>query len=332
MYWIDHRGDDPALNLALEEVLFGRMKPGHPGFVMLWQNRPTVVVGRFQNARGEINAAYVREHGIAVVRRMTGGGAVYHDPGTLNYTFVRPLEQAGNFPTFGEAAAPVADAVRALGVPVTLSGRNDMMLNGRKVGGVAQCRRGGGFLHHGCILVNADLDALALALDASPEKFQSKGVASVRARVGNLADARPLDAADVRAALLARRDGPLYTPRDADMAEARRLRDEKYACPDWTYGVSPPFTERKTRRFSWGLVEALFEVRGGRVAGFRMYGDFFMVSPEGGLEDLEKSLIGLEYTPEAMRPVLAGFPLAGMFGGCDAAELAAFLLPERVDP
>ena len=180
MYWIDHRGDDPALNLALEEVLLGRMKPGHPGFVMLWQNRPTVVVGRFQNARGEINAAYVREHGIAVVRRMTGGGAVYHDPGTLNYTFVRPLEQAGNFPTFGEAAAPVADAVRALGVPVTLSGRNDMMLNGRKVGGVAQCRRGGGFLHHGCILVNADLDALALALDASPEKFQSKGVASVQ--------------------------------------------------------------------------------------------------------------------------------------------------------
>lgn len=335
MYWIDHQGDDPALNLALEEVLLGRMEPGHPGFVMLWQNRPTIVVGRFQNARGEINAAYVREHGIAVVRRMTGGGAVYHDSGTLNYTFVRPLDRAGRSPAFSEAAAPVAGALRALGLPVTFSGRNDMMLNGRKVGGLAQCRRGGGFLHHGCILVNTDLDALAGALDVDPEKFRSKGVASVRARVGNLAEARPLEVADVRAALLERRDGPLYTPTLADMAEARRLRDEKYASPDWTYGVSPAFTERKARRFSWGLVEALFEVRGGRVAGCRIHGDFFMDDfsmpgheTGGRLEDLETALIGLAYTPEAMRPVLAGFPLAAMFSGCAAEELTAFLLPD----
>lgn len=327
MYWIDHQDDDPALNLALEEVLLGRMEPGHPGFAMLWRNRPTVVVGRFQNVRAEINAAYVREQGIAVVRRMTGGGAVYHDSGTLNYTFVRALEHAGSLPTFREAAGPVAAALRDLGLPVCFSGRNDIVLDGRKVGGVACCRRGGGFLHHGCILVNTDLEALVQALTVDPEKFRSKGVASVRARVGNLAEARPLEAADLRAALLARRDGALYAPTDADMTEARRLRDEKYASPGWTWGGSPPFTERKARRFSWGLVEALFEVRGGRVAGCHVYGDFFMTT-HAGPEDLEKALIGLAYTPEAMRPVLDRVPLAAMFSGCDATELAAFLLPD----
>ena len=142
MYWIDHQDDDPALNLALEEVLLKRMEPGHPGFAMLWRNRPAVVVGRFQNARAEINTAYVREHGIAVARRMTGGGAVYHDAGTLNYTFVRPLKTESAIPAFREAAEPVAAALRALGLPVCFSGRNDLMLNRRKVGGVAYCRRG----------------------------------------------------------------------------------------------------------------------------------------------------------------------------------------------
>lgn len=328
MYWIDHRDDDPALNLALEEVLLGRMEPGHPGFAMLWQNRPTVVVGRFQNARAEINAAYARERGIAVARRMTGGGAVYHDAGTLNYTFVQPLDHAGSLPTFREAAEPVAAALRALGLPVCFSGRNDIMLNGRKVGGVAYCRREGGFLHHGCILVHTDLEALARVLTVDPEKFRSKGVASVRARVGNLAEARPLRVADLRAALLSGRDGPLYTPTAEEMAEARRLRDDKYASPAWTYGASPPFTERKARRFSWGLVEALFEVRNGHVAGCHVYGDFFMTEGRAGLDELETALTGLAYTPEAMRPVLDRLPLAAMFSGCDATELTAFLLPD----
>lgn len=329
MYWIDQRGTDPAFNLALEEVLLGRVTPGHPGFAMLWQNRPVIVVGRFQNARQEINPDFVRENDIAVVRRMTGGGAVYHDSGTLNYTFAHHLGKNGTLPSFSEAGKPMAEALRSLGLPVTFSGRNDLLLGERKVAGVAYCRRGPAFLHHGCILVNSDLDVLARALAVDPEKFRSKGVPSVRSRVGNLSDVRPLTVEEIRAAILARRDGELYTPTREEREEAARLRDAKYASWDWTYGASPPFTEKKARRFPWGGVEAFFEVKNGRIAACRFHGDFFTsaLNTEKDIADLEKAMAGTAYTAEALHPVLAAFPLKELFSGCDPQELIDFLLP-----
>lgn len=329
MYWIDHRGTDPAFNLALEEVLLDRVEAGHPGFAMLWQNRPTIVVGRFQNARQEINPDFVREKGIEVVRRMTGGGAVYHDAGTLNYTFIHHLENKGELPSFREAGKPIADALRALGLPVTFSGRNDLMLDGRKVAGVAHCRRGAAFLHHGCILVNSELDVLGEALRADPEKFQSKGVASVRARVTNLADAMPISVDGTRAGILSLCDGEPYTPSPALLDEAAKLREAKYASWDWTYGASPPFNERLAKRFPWGKLEVFFEVRAGRIEACRFFGDFFMSAHNAGQDvtDLEKALCGVPYAADAMAPVLAAFPLEDLFNGCDAEELKSFLLP-----
>mgnify|MGYP000814664199 FL=1 len=157
MYWIVNHSLDPTFNLALEEYFLGRIEPGHPGYAILWQNSPAIVVGRFQNTRQEVNADFVRERGISVVRRMTGGGAVYHDAGTLNYTFIHHLDKEGALPAFSEAGKPIAEALQKLGLPVTFSGRNDLMLDGLKVAGVAHCRRGMRYLHHGCILVNLSL-------------------------------------------------------------------------------------------------------------------------------------------------------------------------------
>ncbi|MEG2139419.1 MAG: lipoate--protein ligase [Bilophila sp.] len=276
---------DPAFNLALEETFLHRIEPGHPGYAILWQNKPTLVVGRFQNTRQEINAAFVRENNIAVVRRMTGGGTVYHDEGTLNYTFIHHLGATGTLPSFSEAGKPIAMALQQLGLPVTFSGRNDLLLNGRKVAGVAHCQQGQRFLHHGCILVSTDLDRLELALHVDPEKYRSKGVASVRGRVDNLADyPRPLSAPKltverVREAILTQRSGETYTLTDADITAITQLRDEKYTTWDWTYGASPPFTEHKSKRFSWGKLEVFLAVRAGAVESCRFAGDFFAGTP-----------------------------------------------------
>ena len=311
MYWIVNHSLDPTFNLALEEYFLGRIEPGHPGYAILWQNSPAIVVGRFQNTRQEVNADFVRERGISVVRRMTGGGAVYHDAGTLNYTFIHHLDKEGALPAFSEAGKPIAEALQKLGLPVTFSGRNDLMLDGLKVAGVAHCRRGMRYLHHGCILVNSDLDVLSQALNVDPAKYKSKGVASVRSRVGNLAgylsvhspDLPPLTVQRVRDAIMEHRSGDEYRMNAADFVAITRLRDAKYSTWDWTYGASPPFTERKAQRFPWGKVEVSYDIRQGSVVECHFYGDFFMAGPGKSLTD-EVSSCEIYDLEEAMQKVM----------------------------
>ena len=346
MYWIVNHSTDPAFNLALEEYFLGRIEQGHPGYAILWQNSPTIVVGRFQNTRQEVNADFVRDHGIGVVRRMTGGGAVYHDAGTLNYTFIHHLEKEGTLPSFSEAGKPIAEALRKLGLPVAFSGRNDLLLEDRKVAGVAHCRQGMRYLHHGCILVDSDLDVLAQALNVDPAKYKSKGVASVRSRVGNLArylaehapSLPPLTVQAVRDAIMEYRSGEEYHLTTEDFVSITRLRDAKYATWDWVYGASPPFTERKVQRFPWGKLEVIYDIRHGLVNECHFYGDFFMAGPGRSLvdevssseiSDLERAMVGVPYTSDTLAPVLDRFPLSVLFSGCNPEELKTFLLPGK---
>lgn len=344
MYWIQNTSTDPAFNLALEEYFLKKIQPGNPGYAILWQNAPTIVVGRFQNARQEVNPDFVQKNNISVVRRMTGGGAVYHDEGTLNYTFIQHLGKDGTLPAFSEAGKPIAKALQSLGLPVTFSGRNDLLLCGLKVAGVAHCQQGPRFLHHGCILISSNLNMLELALRVDPEKYRSKGVASVRGRVGNLADylaterpeAEPLTVDSVRKTIMALHSGENYTLTTDDIAAISRLRNEKYTTWDWTYGASPPFTEWKSKRFTWGKLEVFLDVRKGIVTSCRFLGDFFTATSEvpgspsentPTLEDLEKALVGLPYTTKALGTALDAFPLTTIFGGCDSAAVKTFLLP-----
>ena len=342
MDWILNPSTDPTFNLALEEYFLKHMEPGHPGYAILWQNRPTIVVGRFQNARQEINMDFVRSHAVSVVRRMTGGGAVYHDGGTLNYTFIHHLGQDGALPSFREAGSPIAEALCSLGIPVSFSGRNDLMLEGSKVAGVAHCRQGARFLHHGCILVDSNLDMLAGALNVDPEKFRSKGVASVRSRVTNLADwmalrspSEPrLSVETVRQTVMACRSGSLREVTPEENAAIRALADSKYASWDWTYGASPPFTEHRHRRFPWGNVDVFFDVQKGMIRSCRINGDFFMTASSGsdgeqdGVKRLEEALAGLPFRREALEPVLEALSPETIFEGCRADELKALFLQE----
>ena len=183
--YLETGSQDPAFNLAFEEYVLTNRKEGE--YLLLWQNDNTIVIGRNQNAEAEINRAFVEEHGIHVVRRTTGGGAVYHDMGNLNYSFITDVGNAEEL-TMARFTRPIVEALKALGLQVEASGRNDILVEGRKISGTAQRVTRGRILHHGTLLFNADPSMVAGALNVDPEKFRSKSAKSVRSRIGNIQD------------------------------------------------------------------------------------------------------------------------------------------------
>jgi lipoate-protein ligase A len=314
---------DPAFNLALEEQLFATLPPRHPGLFLLWQNGPSVIVGRHQCTTEEINAEFIRRESLPVVRRNTGGGAVYHDTGNLNFSFLENVSRPGRM-DFRRLLAPVCLALADVGVTAEISGRNDLTTRGRKISGNAQLLRDGKVLHHGTLLVNLDFSRMVEALNPAPEKIRSKGIASVRARVANIADFwKPGATMETLKHALSRRCAERRTEpgRDA-LAAAQSLAETKYRQWDWNYGASPPFTEKKRERFSWGSVDMRLEVRGGVIRSCRVYGDFFAARPIGELETL---LTGQKRESGALARALAGADMENFFSGCDAAAMRRFL-------
>ena len=287
---------DPAYNLALEEHLLLALPPGHPGLFLLWRNRPSVIVGRHQCAADEVNADFIARENIPVIRRITGGGAVYHDLGNLNFSFLvhakNAEERAGA--DFGRFLPPVIAALADVGVQARPSGRNDLEVGGRKIAGCARLARGLRVLCHGALLVRVDFDRLAAALRVDPDKIRAKGVPSVRARVGNIAEYwRPGCTLDALADALMSRCAEgvaLLTPEDHAAAEA--LAAAKYRQPDWNDGpssASGPETLEHKRRFPWGTVRLRLEVRDGLIRSCAVSGDFFS---NRDIADLEARLIG----------------------------------------
>lgn len=333
MYALRLTTRDPTFNLALEEQLLSTLHADHPGWLLLWQNNPSIIVGRHQNTAAEVNTTFVHEQKLPVVRRISGGGAVYHDPGNLNFSFLLPLRPGFPVPDFATFLLPIAKALGKLGVKASLSGRNDLVTPRGKCSGSAQFRSNRALLHHGTLLINVNMDNLARALTGDPEKFRSKGLASVRSRVANLApqfgfpeNGSAVDTATaVNKAAEAVADHfkvlPL-TPDPALTAAAECLAEQKYRTWDWNYGRSPGFTEHRAKRFSWGRVECFLDVRGGVIRNCRFYGDFFS---RDDLSSLEETLRGISRHPEQLYKALRALPLTRWFTGCRPEELAAFL-------
>lgn len=291
---------DPYFNLAAEQVLLDT--EDEPVF-MLWRNDRAVILGRNQNAYAEINRPFAEEHGIAVVRRLTGGGAVFHDLGNLNFTFIVPREDCPEL-DFDRFTRPVADALRRLGVPAEISGRNDLTAEGRKISGNAQCVYNGKVMHHGTLLFSADLSEMAGALRVDPEKMRSKGIGSVRSRVGNLSDYLPgMDVLELKRILedsiLEGQDEhaerTCFSPEQT--AAAERLKRDKYASWDWTWGASPAFGKTVKKRFPFGGVELSYESEHGILTEARFRGDYFGILPT---EQLEEALTGCRLVREEL--------------------------------
>ena len=270
---------DPAFNLAAEQYIFDAL-PRDRMYFMLWQNDNAVIIGKHQNTRAEINEKYVKEHGVRVVRRLSGGGAVYHDLGNLNFTFITDAREASemNFRVFCE---PVVRTLARFGVTAEINGRNDMTIAGKKFSGNAQYVKDGRVMHHGTILFDSDLAAVSEALRADEEKYKTKAFKSVRSRVTNVAEhlPQPVPLAEFRAALLAEaaKSAPaepgVFT--DADLAAIEALRAERYATYEWNYGAAGTFTmQRRARIEGCGTIEVHFRAEGGVIAEARFFGDF----------------------------------------------------------
>ena len=325
MLYLESPTRDPYFNLALEEYLFEELGRSRPCF-MLWQNDNTIVVGKYQNTAEEINQAFVDAHHIRVARRLSGGGAVYHDKGNLNFTFVvdQGSNPAFNFKIFVQ---PVVEALSRFGVHAEFTGRNDLTIDGMKFSGNAQYARRGRLLHHGCIMLDSNLTDVADALRVKEAKFASKAVKSVRSRVTtiNAQAPSPISMADFKAALraCAMASGALepYALTEADVLAVQKLRDEKYATWAWNYGFSPPYDMRREMKFPAGLVTAHLSAEGGKIKAVRLYGDFF---GSGELGELESAMAGL---PLDMRlaEALEALHVEHYMSGITAAELAALL-------
>jgi len=311
--YLETGSTDPYYNLAFEEVVLRRRQEGD--ILILWQNENTIVVGQNQNAEAEINRSFVEEHGIRVVRRTTGGGTVYHDLGNLNYSFIT---DAGDRETLTMQAfiRPVVNALNGLGLSAEGSGRNDILVDGRKVSGTAQRLMGSRMLHHGTLLFDSDANMVAGALNVDPAKFISKSSKSVRSRIGNIREMLPEDMTLPEFwAYLKRELAGNGIVEDAltaeELEEAETLRREKYATWEWNFGRSPRFDLTNKCRYDGGTLEVGVSVKDGCIDQIAFYGDFLAVS---SLDELTAALAGCPFRREDMSAVLARFPIGALFG------------------
>jgi lipoate-protein ligase A len=327
-YYIESRNADPAYNLALEQFVFDRLDTKHSYF-MLWQNHNSIIIGKHQNTAAEINAAFVRERNISVVRRLSGGGAVYHDMGNLNFTFI--TDAGGGGLDFAAFCAPVQNALRSLGVPVDISGRNDMTVEGKKFSGNAQYLKRGRIMHHGTILYDSDLTVLSQALNVTEDKIESKGIKSVRSRVTNIRPYMqtdlPLDGfwAALKAYMFEALDMQEYALSSEETAEVEKLREAVYAQWSWNYGASPPFNLRKNRRIEGcGKIEILIDVeKEGIIRNIAFYGDFFGIADP---DELAGKLTGLHLEYGELNGALREIDVSRYFQNFDTEGLISLLL------
>lgn len=315
---------DPAFNLALEEYVFESLSKDYNYFI-LWQNAPTVVIGRHQNTFSEVNESFIRENDICVVRRLSGGGAVYHDLGNLNFTFIQ--DAAGKEPDLALFCHPVARAIRSLGAEAEVNGRNDITVNGMKFSGNAQYVKNGRVMHHGTLLFDSQLEIAAKALRPDPEKIKAKGVASVRSRITNLRPLLPNGTTleTFRAALLdalfENEQMERYTLTDADITAITRLKENRYDTWDWNWGASPACDMVFSQRVEGcGRIEFRFRVEKGHIAEAALYGDFF-----GDPTPLCQCFVGQPATPDGFRKAVEKAEVAFISGLTNQALLDILL-------
>ena len=324
MKYLQNSSLDPHFNMAFDEFCLEQLKADEPVFY-LWQNRPSVIIGLNQSAYAEVNLSYLRDKGIVLARRVTGGGAVYHDLQNLNYTItgrIRDLET--DYPAYVET---MARALRALGVPAEVSGRNDILVDGRKCSGYAKRMSKDRLMIHGTLMYDVDIDTLTEVLAAPGSKLSAAGVSSVRSRVANLKEYLP-QFKDIHAfqealqALLAGDDGEIRLT-ETQIARIEAEADAKYRTWEWIYGHSPAAAFRKMKKFACGHVEAAFSLKGGCIDGLHFSGDFLGNLPADRIAD---ALQGCRYTREAMGAALGKAHVEDCFDAMSSYELTSFLL------
>lgn len=326
MIYIPTHSTDPTWNLAAEEYAQKHLTQ-FPEIFMLWQNDNSIIVGRYQNMGREINADEARAKNVKVVRRSTGGGTVYHDLGNLNFSIIKTKTDDSDF-DFAKASEPIVTALNAMGIPVVVSGRNDLLLNGKKISGTAQSVVKNRILHHGTLLFDSNMSVLQSVLNVDKTKLISKGIASVKSRVTNIKSEMGLDI-DMDGfwkALMDKIDiSEEYAFTEDDLRAIRKIQAEKYAAWDWNVGKEPAFDFTAEKRYTGGLLTLHFNVENGILKQCRISGDFLGLCDIG---ELQGALEGLEFKPENIKTALGKIKLSDYIGSITEEEFIDCMFSE----
>ena len=322
MLLIDSRSQNAYFNIASEEYLLHKF-PTEDIF-LLYVNAPSIIVGKFQNTLAEINLDYVKEKEIKVVRRMSGGGTVYHDLGNLNFSFHTLLGQ-NDFGDFSFFTQPVLNMLNNLGVPAILEGRNDLLVDGKKFSGNAKLARHGKMIQHGTILLDSEMEVLGEALKVNPLKYIDKAIKSNRSRVTNLIEYLPKETTttDLKNLLTEEimKNNPTaerYELTEEDLQGIQDLIIEKYETWDWNFGFSPNYNFRKAIKVPAGFIEVHLEVVHGMIEKAKIFGDFFASKP---IEELEELLIGKKHEISDLEELFKRIDLTEFFGKVSLEEV-----------
>ncbi|OXS57032.1 lipoate--protein ligase [Rossellomorea vietnamensis] len=322
MLFIDNKGiTDPRINLAIEEYALKNLDINE-SYLLFYINEPSIIIGKNQNTIEEINTDYVEKQGLHVVRRLSGGGAVYHDLGNLNFSFITK-DDGESFHNFKKFTEPVVTALHKLGVKAELSGRNDIIAEGRKISGNAQFSTKGRMFSHGTLLFDSEMENVVSALRVKKDKIESKGIKSIRSRVANISEflAEQMTIEEFRSTLLDfifdGSDVEEYVLTEEDWENIHELSKERYQNWDWNYGKSPKFNLQHSHRFPVGSIDVRLEVNKGKIDNCKIFGDFFGV---GNVEDIEEKLSGTRYERKDIAGALEGVDIQHYFGNITKDE------------
>lgn len=310
MKFIDNEGIlDPAINLAIEEYIlenFGEKDT----YLLFYVNKPSIIIGRNQNSVEEINTEYVDKNGIHVVRRLSGGGAVYHDEQNLNFSFITK-DDGDSFQNFARFTQPMVEALNKIGVPVEMQGRNDLAVNGRKISGNAMFSTRGRMFSHGTLMLDSEIENVVEALNVRKEKIESKGIKSIRSRVANITEFldEKISMNEFKALILRHvfdvedlNDVPQYKLTEKDWENIHEISRNRYQKWEWNYGKSPAFNVQETHKFDAGFIDVRLDVKKGIIENCKIYGDFFGM---GQIKDLENELIGVRHVRKSIEEALS---------------------------
>jgi len=318
-----------AFYFAAEEYIMRVLRPDEP-VLMLWSTNDTIMIGANQVAEAESDKAYAESAGIEIVRRPSGGGTIFTDKGTLQFTIVLPFEAESDHKNVVREwlIGPVIETLAGYGVQASAEGRNDIVIDGKKISGVAQHIRDGYICSHGSLLFSTDLEKLTRSLTVDRTKIETKAIASVRARVTNISDQiNNRDFQGFREALIdTYRKKRECVRREFDseaIGQIETTMRKKYQSPEWTFGRSPAFTYTNKKRFPGGMIEIFLDIKGGEIRDARINGDFLSLQP---VEELEIILKGVQHNEEALKEALDTIDVKAYLGSLDAAELMEVLL------
>lgn len=324
MRFIDNKGiTDPQINLAIEEYLLNTMDTDDDSYLLFYINEPSIIVGKNQNTVEEIDTDYVEEKGIHVVRRLSGGGAVYHDLGNLNFSFITK-DDGNSFRNFKKFTEPVVEALAKIGVTAELIGRNDILIDGRKISGNAQFSTQGRMFSHGTLMFDTEIDEVVSALKVRKDKIESKGIKSIRSRVANISEflEEPMTIEDFRQVVLnsifdGEENIQYKELTDTDWENIHALSKKRYANWDWNYGKSPKFNMQHSHRFPVGSIDVRLQVNKGIIEDLIIFGDFFGV---GEVDMLCDQLKGVQYERLSIDEALAEIDIERLLGGITREE------------